>query len=224
MKSYAVIMKFLIAFRTVEKLESDFNELVQQIGTRDFNVRFGVVFSRMNMKTALTTHTTATERLFQWCVVNTPFFKQIINGENDSELHPQTSRLARTLDEGLLAMLMTRLTAHLNNLQIKGIISKIDNVLIPVTTDAGRQTNKFKDMNPELYESLMNKINELNSDFRNFKDELISESDSIGNLRVAIELVQAFLVLNENVDLRDYAVDSVKKLLADCNSYRKKHG
>lgn len=215
-------MPFLLALRTIEKILNDFDELTQKIGTQNFHVQIGVDNSRMLTENALTTYTTATKNILEWCASNTPLFDQLINGNDNNDLQLQKSRLATTLKNGMQIMLTTRMTINYNNLNFRNIIRDIDIVLIRITSQVDGRANTFKEKHPELYEALKTKINDLNVDVSNFKNQLRFEVVSIDNLKMRIKNIQTILALDEDFDLHDEIRNAVGKLIVECNSYHKR--
>lgn len=221
--NFCEILAFSIALRTIEKILTDFDELTQKIGTQNFHVQIGVDNSRMLTENALTTYTTATKNILEWCDSDSPLFDQLINGSDDSKVQPQKSRLTTTLQDGMQIMLTTRMTINYNNLNFRKIIRDIDIVLIRITAQVDGKANTFKEKHPELYEALKDKINDLNVDVSNFKNQLRFEVVSIDNLKMRIKNIQTVLALDEDFDLHDEIVNSVRRLRTECNSYRKRH-
>lgn len=202
---------------------TDFYQLMQQIGTHDFHTQIGIDNRRMLTENALTTYTTATKNILEWCESNRQLFNQLINGNDDSKKQEQKSQLSTILDEGTQIMVTTRMTINYNNLNFRNIIHDIDIVLIRITAQVDGRANTFKEKHPELYETLKTRINGLTIDVSDFKNQLRSEVVFIDNLKMRIKNIETILALDEELDLYEEIQDSVGKLVAECNNYHKRH-
>lgn len=207
-----------------EKIETELNDVAHQIGTQNIVIGVDVKLIRENTRMAFATHAAYAQDMLEWCASNSFLFNKImLNSNDDSKLQSEKIRLANALDHSNRIMMKTRMEIDRNDANLRKIIRDIDRVLTQVTADANGENNIFKEMSTEWRETLESKINELNFDVFNFKNQIRSEISSIANLKMRIKNVQTVLAIDKDIGIPDEVRDSVRSLKAECIRYRKNH-
>lgn len=220
---------FPIALRSVDKLLTDFDEVMQLAETQRFFIRYNIDSDRIRLKHALGMYTSQIKNVVHWCDSTMPALNQMINGNNDDKSQPKESLLAKALNDGLQIISTVRMIINHNNVNFKNIIRDVDIALNQITADLRAKTDKIEEDNDESYKNLKNKIQISNNDVTNFWNQFKSEIITIDNIKLQIKTIQSFLVLNEQLhdgildEIRDEILSSVEKLIAECNDYSKRH-
>lgn len=202
--------------RSDVKILFDIDEVKELIATQisSKDIGNGLDDNKARIKHAFDVYIPATKRILKWCESTLPLLHQII--DDDGPSRAQKNLLIGTLDNGIKRTMAS-------NEEFQNITLSFDNVIEVFDKLMGQIVE-----NRNVSDFQKTKIQNLYNDIVNLKLQFEFEVQIGAAMEYQMQDTSIYLALSNNLfnkypNIHENIHESIKRLIAVCNSYRKRH-
>lgn len=202
--------------RSDVKILFDIDEVKELIATQDSSkdIGNGLDDSKLHIKHAFDVYIPATKRISKWCESTLPLLHQIINEDGPSR--SQKNLLLGTLDNGIKRALVSLEELQNITLSYDNVIEVFDNLMGQIA-----ENHNISDFQKKKVQNLYNDVANLKLQFE--LEVQITDAMEHHMQDTSIYLLLTNNLFNKYPNLHETIHESIKRLIAAINSYRKRH-